>query len=108
MTQGYKTWSHSMTNVSILEVNMLKNSSTLAVSVPISLSIKLGFVSINNSRKTYCGRTMYMYTHTRTHTHTNKQTDRQTCMHTRTHARTHTQKKKNWADNQTCLYANVL
>ena len=32
---------------SIPEVNMLKNSSTLAVSVPINLSIKLGFVSVN-------------------------------------------------------------
>ena len=34
-TQGYKSWSHGMTNVSIQEVNMLKNSSTLAVSVTI-------------------------------------------------------------------------
>ena len=32
---------------------MLKNSSTLAVSVPINLSIKLGFVSDNGSRETY-------------------------------------------------------
>ena len=30
---------------------MLKNSSTLAVCVPINLSIKLGFVSINGPRK---------------------------------------------------------
>ena len=29
--QGYKSWSHDMTNVSIPEVNMLKNSSTLAL-----------------------------------------------------------------------------
>ena len=29
-TKGYKSWSHGMTNVSILDVNMLKNSSTLA------------------------------------------------------------------------------
>ena len=39
-SQGYKSWSNDMTNVSIPEVNMLKNSSTLAVSVPINLSIK--------------------------------------------------------------------
>ena len=38
-TQGYKSWSHGMTNVSILEVNMLKNSSFLAVSV----SVYMGF-----------------------------------------------------------------
>ena len=43
-----------MTNVSIPEVYMLKNSSsTLAVSVPINLSIKLGFVSVNGHRETY-------------------------------------------------------
>ena len=42
-----------MTNVSIPEVNMLKNSSTLAVSVTISLSIKLGFLSVNGPRETY-------------------------------------------------------
>ena len=40
-----------MTNVSIPEVNMLKNSSVLAVSAPINLSIKLGFV--NGPRETY-------------------------------------------------------
>ena len=39
-TKRYKAWSHNMTNASIPEVNMLKNSSTLAVSVPINLSIK--------------------------------------------------------------------
>ena len=38
-------WSHGMTNVSIPEVNMLKNSSTHVVSVPINLFIKLSFVS---------------------------------------------------------------
>ena len=32
---------------------MLKNSSTLAVSVPINLSIKFGFVSVNCPRETY-------------------------------------------------------
>ena len=42
-----------MTDVSVPEVNMLKNSSTLAVSVPINISIKLGFVSVNGSRETY-------------------------------------------------------
>ena len=42
-----------MTNVSIPEVNMLKNSSTLAVSVPINLPIKLGFVSVNDPREPY-------------------------------------------------------
>ena len=38
-----------MINVSF----MLKNSSTLGVSVPIILSIKLGFVSVNGPRETY-------------------------------------------------------
>ena len=52
-TQGYKSWSHGMTNVSILEVNMLRNSSTLAVSLPINFSIKLGFASVNGPRETY-------------------------------------------------------
>ena len=42
-----------MTNVSIPEVNMLKNSSTLAVSVPINLSLKLGFIPVNGLRETY-------------------------------------------------------
>ena len=46
-TQGYKCWSHGMTNVSILEVNRLKNSSKLAVSVLINFSTKLEFVSVN-------------------------------------------------------------
>ena len=36
-TQWYKSWSHVMTNFSIPEVNILKNSSTLVVSVPIKL-----------------------------------------------------------------------
>ena len=53
MTQGYKIWSHSMTNVSIPEMNMLKNSSTLAASAPINLSIQLAFVSVNRPRETY-------------------------------------------------------
>ena len=38
---SYKSWSHSMIYVSIPEVNMLENSSTLTVFVPINLSIKL-------------------------------------------------------------------
>ena len=53
MTQGYKSWSHGMENVSIPEVNTLKNSSILAVSVPINISIKLDFVSVNSLRETY-------------------------------------------------------
>ena len=32
---------------------MLKNSSSLAVSVPINLSIKLGLVSADGTRETY-------------------------------------------------------
>ena len=32
---------------------MLKNSSTLAVSVPISISIKFGFESVNGPREIY-------------------------------------------------------
>ena len=43
---GYKSWSHGMTNVSFPEVNMFKNSSTLVLSIPINISIKLGFVSV--------------------------------------------------------------
>ena len=49
---GYKSSFHGMTNVSIPEVNMLKNSSTLAVSVIINISIKLGSVSVNGPRNT--------------------------------------------------------
>ena len=49
-----------MTNVSIPEVNMLKNSPTLAVSVPINLSIKLGFVSVNGPRETYFVDALHM------------------------------------------------
>ena len=53
-TQGYKRWSHGMTNVSVPEVNMLKKSSTLAVSVTINLFIKLGFVSVHGLGEFYC------------------------------------------------------
>ena len=49
----YESWSYGMTNVSIPEVDMWKNSSSLSVSVRINLSVKLGFVSINGSRDTY-------------------------------------------------------
>ena len=52
-TQGYESWSHGTTDVSVPEVNMLKNSSTLAVSLPIKLSIKFGFVYVNCTRETY-------------------------------------------------------
>ena len=52
-TQGYKNWFHGMTNISIPEVNMFKHSSTFVVCVPINLSIKLGFVSVNGLRETY-------------------------------------------------------
>ena len=38
---GYKSWSYSMANASIPEMNMLKNGLTLAVYGPINLSIKL-------------------------------------------------------------------
>ena len=52
-TERYKSWSQDMTSVSIAEVNMLKNSSAVAVSVPINLSIKLAFISVNGPRETY-------------------------------------------------------
>ena len=42
-----------MTNVSVLEVNMPKNISTLALSVLTNLYIKLDFVSVNGNRETY-------------------------------------------------------
>ena len=42
-----------MTNVSIPEVTMLKNSLRLAVSVPRTLFIKFGFVSVNGPSETY-------------------------------------------------------
>ena len=53
MAQGYKLWSQGLTNVSIPEMNVVKTCSTLAVSVPINLSIKMGFVSVNDPRETY-------------------------------------------------------
>ena len=49
----YKSLSHGMANVLIPEINMLKNSSTLAVSVAINLAIKLLFVSVNGLMETY-------------------------------------------------------
>ena len=42
-----------MTNVSISEVTMLKNTLTLVVSVPRNLFNKFGFVSVNGRRETY-------------------------------------------------------
>ena len=50
---GYKSWSYGMTNVSILNMNMLKNISIHAVCVPVNLSVKLGLVSVNRPRETY-------------------------------------------------------
>ena len=47
---GYESLSHGMTNVSITEVNILKNNSTSAVFVPTNLSINLGFVDPRWSR----------------------------------------------------------
>ena len=52
-TQVYKHWPHGMTNVAILEMNKLKNSSILAVTFPVNLSIKLYFVSVKSPSKTY-------------------------------------------------------
>ena len=48
-----KVVSHGMINVSIRQVNMLRNSSTLALPVPIILSTKFGFASVNGYRETY-------------------------------------------------------
>jgi hypothetical protein len=42
-----------MTNVSIPVANMLKNSSTLAVSVAINIPMKLCFVSVDGPREPY-------------------------------------------------------
>ena len=42
-----------MKNVLVPDVNMLENSSILTLCVPINLSIKLGFVSVDGSRETY-------------------------------------------------------
>ena len=53
MIQGYKSSFPGMTVIPVPEVNMLKNSPTLAVSVTINMSIKLSFVSVNGPRKTY-------------------------------------------------------
>ena len=49
---GYDNWSYGMANVSITEFNVLKNSITLAVPVPINFSIKSGTVSENGARET--------------------------------------------------------
>ena len=50
-TQGYKSSSHGMANISITEMNVLENSSMFAVSGTINL--KLGFISENGPRETY-------------------------------------------------------
>ena len=50
---GYKSLSHDMINVLNPEVNILKNSSTLAVYVSINLSVTLGFVSVNTPTESY-------------------------------------------------------
>ena len=42
-----------MRYVTIPEVNMFKNSSTLDVSVPINLTVKLGFVCVSGPKETY-------------------------------------------------------
>ena len=61
MTQGYKSWSDEMTDVSVPGVNMLENSSTLAVSVPINFSIKLGSVTVNGPTETYFVDMLHIY-----------------------------------------------
>ena len=57
----FESCSHGMGNMSILEVSMLKNSSTLAVSVPVNLSIKLSFISVNGPGKTYFVVALHTY-----------------------------------------------
>ena len=49
----HKSRSNGMTNVSFKEASMLKNSLIFAVSVPINLSIKLAFDSVNGYREIY-------------------------------------------------------
>ena len=41
---------------------MLKNSSIFAVYVPINLSIKLGFISVNGFRENYFVDVLHMFT----------------------------------------------
>ena len=48
-----QTLSHGVTNISIPEVNILKNNSTFAVSASINIFIKLSFVSVNGPRECY-------------------------------------------------------
>ena len=54
----YKSWSHGMTNVLISQVNMLKNTTKFAVSVPINLSVKFDFVFVNGPREPYFEETV--------------------------------------------------
>jgi hypothetical protein len=49
----YRSWSHGMTNVSFPVANMLKKSWTLAVSVAITISMQLCFVSLHGPREPY-------------------------------------------------------
>ena len=49
---GYKIKSHGMIIVTIPKVTLFKNSSILAVSVPINLSIMLAFVSVSGPGET--------------------------------------------------------
>ena len=67
-TQEYKSWSHGMTNASFSEMNMLRNSSKFATSVPINLSIKLGYVSVNSPRETYFVDALHTFTQCGTYT----------------------------------------
>ena len=60
----YKTWSHRMTNISIPEMKILKNSSIFAVCVSTNLSIKLGFVSVNVTRETFFMDALRIYSST--------------------------------------------
>ena len=50
---GYKIKSHGISKLSISELNMFQSSSTLAVCVPINLSITLDFVSLKWPRESY-------------------------------------------------------
>ena len=68
MTQGYESWFHGMINVSILEVNMLKNSSTLAVFILITVSIKLDLVCVNGPGKLTLWTRLVDYSGNSTHT----------------------------------------
>ena len=57
---GIQKRSLILTNVSIPEVNTLANSSTLPVSVPINLSIKLCFFCKRSQGNLLCGHATYI------------------------------------------------